>query len=55
MAGAMTMREAFAMGNSSGASVAPATGVALMDSNEPAAPVPDVEVARLPRPRPEGY
>jgi penicillin-insensitive murein endopeptidase len=55
MAGAMTMREAFAMGNSSGASVAPATGVALMDSNEPATPVPDVEVARLPRPRPEGY
>jgi penicillin-insensitive murein endopeptidase len=54
VAGAMTMREAFALGNSSGTSVAPATGVALMDSGG-AAPLPELDAARLPRPRPEGY
>ena len=54
--GTVTMREAFALKIGLGRSVpANNSGMAYVETPEPAASFPGFETARLPRPRPEGY
>jgi penicillin-insensitive murein endopeptidase len=52
--GAVTMREAFALKLGLGTAAPADAGLAFVDPIDPAASFPDLEVARLPRPRPEG-
>lgn len=56
VAGAVTMREAFALKLGMGGTLpAVESGLAFAPASEPASPFSDLEVARVPRPRPEGY
>jgi penicillin-insensitive murein endopeptidase len=53
--GTVTMREAFALKIGLGGSLPADSGMSYVQAGEPTGAIEEVETARLPRPRPEGY